>query len=166
MLGKMSVFATSNFSGIGFSYRLVRYIEDSLPMNSSVKQIFDSYPAEVKEKMIDLRKLILSVADTLETNNSLEETLKWGEPSFLIKGGSTVRIDWKESNPECLGIYFNCQTKLIDTFREIFDEKLRFEGNRAILLDINTPLPEGIISQCVKAAFTYHKRKKLPLLGI
>ncbi len=116
--------------------------------------------------MNELRCIILDVATTLETKNSLEETLKWGEPSYLVKGGSTVRIDWKESKPKYLGIYFNCRTRLIDTFRATFGNDLKFEGNRAILLDIDVPLPKDILFQCISIALTYHKRKKLPLLGI
>ena len=75
-------------------------------MNQSVKQVFSSYPEKVETKMVELRKIILDVVETLETKNSLEETLKWGEPSYLLKHGSTVRIDWKESNPKYLGHAF------------------------------------------------------------
>jgi len=135
-------------------------------MNQSVEQVFNGYPAKVETKMNELRNIILDVASTLETKSSLEETLKWGEPSYLLKGGSTVRIDWKESNPNYLGIYFNCKTKLIDTFRATFGNDLKFEGNRAILFDIESPLPQEILFQCINVALTYHKRKKLPLLGI
>ena len=135
-------------------------------MNQSVRQVFNSYPEKVEKKMVELRKIILDVAETLDTRKSLEETLKWGEPSYLIKYGSTVRIDWKESNPKCLGIYFNCRTKLIDTFRAIYEMDLKFEGNRAILLELDSPLPEEILFQCIKVALTYHKRKKQPLLGL
>jgi len=135
-------------------------------MDQSVNQVFSSYPREVQIRMGDLRKIILDVVATLDAKESFQETLKWGEPSYLIQGGSTVRIDWKESNPNFLGIYFNCQTKLIDTFRAAFKNELKFEGNRAIILDIEAPFPEEILFQCINIALTYHKRKKLPLLGI
>ncbi len=135
-------------------------------MDPSVKKVFDSYPKPIKKKMKDLRKIILDVADTLDTKSPLEETLKWGEPSYLIKGGSTIRIDWKESNPEYLGIYFNCQTKLVDTFRATFSNELKFDGNRAILIDKDALLPKEILIRCINVTLTYHKRKKLPLLGI
>ena len=135
-------------------------------MDPSVKKVFDSYPKPIKKKMKDLRKIILDVADTLDTKSPLEETLKWGEPSYLIKGGSTIRIDWKASNPEYLGIYFNCQTKLVDTFRATFSNELKFDGNRAILIDKDALLPKEILIRCINVTLTYHKRKKLPLLGI
>ncbi len=135
-------------------------------MNESVKQIFERYPEHVKPSMLNLRDLILETASKLKSDTEIEETLKWGEPSYLIQGGTTIRIDWKESNPECIGIYFNCQTKLIDTFRTVYGNELSFEGNRAILIDINSDLPQEVIEDCVNVAFTYHQRKKLPLLEI
>jgi len=69
-------------------------------------------------------------------------------------------------NTKYLGIYFNCKTKLIDTFRATFGNDLKFDGNRAILLNIDSSFPEEILFQCISVAFTYHKRKKLQLLGI
>lgn len=135
-------------------------------MDTSVKQVFDSYPEEVQTKMVELREIFVDVATTIDPRASLEESLKWGEPSYLVKHGSPVRIDWKESNPKYLGVYFNCNTKLIDTFRAIYGKDLRFEGNRAILLELDCPLPEEMITQCINVAFTYHNRKKLPLLGL
>lgn len=62
-------------------------------MDQSVRQVFNSYPEKVGTKMVELRKIILEAAETLDTRDSLEETLKWGEPSYLVKDGSTVRID-------------------------------------------------------------------------
>ena len=38
----------------------------------------------------------------------LEETLKWGEPSYLVKKGSTIRMDWKSKAPNQYAMYFKC----------------------------------------------------------
>lgn len=64
-----------------------------------VKDIFDNYPESVANQLINLRKLILSTALEIDGLDKLEETLKWGEPSYLTKHGSTVRMDWKEKSP-------------------------------------------------------------------
>ncbi|THB79590.1 MAG: DUF1801 domain-containing protein [Desulfobulbaceae bacterium] len=135
-------------------------------MDKSVLEVFDSYPDSIRIKMIELRAIILEAAAALESYSSFEETLKWGEPSYLMKGGSTIRIDWKESNPDYLGVYFSCQSKLIDSFRATIGKDFRYEGNRAILLGVDSPLPKETLLQCFSVAFTYHKRKKQPLLGI
>ncbi|GAA59686.1 hypothetical protein P20652_1550 [Pseudoalteromonas sp. BSi20652] len=42
---------------------------------------------------------------------------------------------------------------------------LTFEGNRAIVLNSEKPLPEHPVKECIKLALTYHKVKRLPLLG-
>lgn len=135
-------------------------------MEQSVKNVIDTYPAESRAALLKVRALIYEVAAEIDTVNGLTETLKWGEPSYVLKGGSTIRIAWKASIPDSIGIYFNCQTQLIDTFRALFDDVLTFEGNRAIVLDNRSDMPVEIIRQCLLAALTYHKRKQHPLLGM
>jgi len=61
---------------------------------------FETYPLKVMERLTYLRKLILEVAAKSEAIFELEEMLKWGEPSYLAKKGSTIRIDWKAKAPD------------------------------------------------------------------
>ncbi|PCI64289.1 MAG: hypothetical protein COB38_12795 [Gammaproteobacteria bacterium] len=65
-----------------------------------------------------------------------------------------------------MGIYFNYQSLLVETFREIYKEELIFEKNRAILLNINEKLPDKVLVHCFELAMNYHKIKYLPLLGV
>lgn len=67
----------------------------NLIKNLTVIKTFDHYPNSIRQKLMQLRKLILETASETEGVNKLEETLKWGEPSYLTKSGSTIRIDWK-----------------------------------------------------------------------
>jgi len=133
--------------------------------NPQVAEKFAQYPAKVRTKMLALRKLVFETAKKLNKLDAMEESLKWQEPSYLIKGGSTVRMDWKPGTPEQYALYFICTTKLVDTFRELFGDRLNYEGNRAIILSLNEPLPNAIIEQCLRMAFNYQQLKKLPLLG-
>jgi len=87
--------------------------------NQAVESVFENYPSEIHQQMMDLRQLILDTASEIEGVSALEETLKWGEPSYLTKGGSTIRIDWKPSKPDEYALYFNCKSKLVDTFKEL-----------------------------------------------
>ena len=96
----------------------------------------------------------------------LEETLKWGEPSYITPIGSTLRIDWKAKTPEQYALYFQCSSRLVSTFRVVFKNDLKFEGNRAIVLQLDEPLSKESLIPCIKAALTYHKVKQLPTLGI
>ncbi len=77
-------------------------------INPQVEEVFNSYPDSVREKLLSLRLLIVETAKECETIAHMEETLKWGEPSYLVKGGSTIRIDWKKKNPDQYAIYFKC----------------------------------------------------------
>ena len=89
-------------------------------INPEVELVFSNYPDFVKDKIKKLRNLILETAGEIEDINSIEETLKWGEPSYLVKNGSTVRIDWKEKSPHQYAIYFKCTSKLVETFKMNF----------------------------------------------
>jgi len=87
----------------------------------------------MRNKLLFLRQLILDTAAELDAVGAVEETLKWGEPSYITKSGSTIRIDWKRSNPKQYAMYFHCKTKLVDTFKELYRDQFKFEGNRAIV---------------------------------
>ena len=71
-----------------------------------VEEVFDNYPDNIRPKIDALRQLILDSATEVAGVDKLEETLKWGEPSYLTKHGSTIRIDWKPKSPEQYAIYF------------------------------------------------------------
>ena len=130
-----------------------------------VKTVFDNYPEHVKKQMLQLRELVLSAASEIDGLENLEESLKWGEPSYLTKNGSTVRMDWKKKNPEQFAIYFKCTSKLVPTFKSIYKNKFTFEGTRAIVFKLNDQIPEAELKHCISMALTYHKIKHLPLFG-
>ena len=131
--------------------------------HSGVKEKFSGYPDHIRPKMDRLRELIYEVADQTEGVGELVETLKWSEPAYLTKrpkSGTTVRIDWKEKNPEQIGVYVSCNTSLIESYRTMFRDELNFEGNRAILLPADAPLPEKELRICLQMALRYHLDKK------
>jgi hypothetical protein len=134
-------------------------------MRAEVKEKFDSYPRHIKPLILQLRELVFSVADDLNLGE-IDETLKWGEPSYQVKNGSPVRMDWKPKSPNQYLLFFHCQTKLVDTFRELYSGVLEFEGNRAIVLHTNKDLQKKIIRHCIEMAMRYKSIKHLPLLGV
>lgn len=134
--------------------------------NPEVAIIFNKYPDHMREKLMFLRQLILDTAAETEGVHTLDETLKWGEPSYLTKGGSTIRIDWKKSRPDQYAMYFHCKTKLVDTFKELYSDQFNFDGNRAILFDLHEEIPVEALKHCISLSLTYHHRKNLPMLGI
>ncbi|MDW2075894.1 DUF1801 domain-containing protein [Vibrio sp. 1863] len=107
-------------------------------MNHAVKARFDEYPKHVRIRIEELRNIVLTIASELKLGE-VEESLKWGEPSYSVKTGSPVRMDWKQKTPSRYYLFFNCQTKLVDTFRELYSDSLEFQGNRAIILSLSAP---------------------------
>lgn len=136
-----------------------------LTSDPKVAAIFENYPKEVKEKMLHLRDLVLNTALETKGLEKLEETLKWGEPSYITKNGSTLRMDWKEKTPDQVAVYFKCTSKLVSIFKVVYKDKFNFEGNRAIVFKLNENIPEKELKHCMEMALTYHKIKNLPLLG-
>ncbi|GAB5565216.1 MAG: DUF1801 domain-containing protein [Winogradskyella sp.] len=131
-----------------------------------VNDVFASYPDFVRDKMQYLRELVIETAEEIEDLKVLEETLKWGEPSFVTKNGSTLRMDWKEKSPQQYAMYFQCTSRLVDTFRLVFDHKFQYEGKRAIVFQLNQKIPELELKACIKASLNYHNVKDQITLGI
>lgn len=138
----------------------------ALRTDPRVKEVFNKYPDAVRHKMLALREIILETAGGIESIKDLEETLKWGEPSYLTKHGSTIRIDWKPRSPNQYAIYFKCTSRLVETFKLAFKDTFTYEGKRAIIFQMDDYIPKEALSSCIKAALTYHKVKHLPTLGI
>jgi len=133
-------------------------------MNAELKKKFESYPDEVRPILMEIRKLILDVAKD-EDIEEIIETLKWGEPSYITAGGSAVRFDWKKKNPDQFAVYFNCKTVLVETFREVYGDLFRFEGNRAIVFGLTENVPEKQLKHCISMSLRYKTLKNIPMLG-
>ena len=130
-----------------------------------VAEVFNRYPPPVRRKLLRLRQLILDTAAQTDGILRLEETLKWGEPSYLVKGGSTIRLGWTASRPDQYGLYFNCKSRLVDTFRELYPDTFQFAGNRAIVFGSDDRIPVAETRHCITLSLTYHRIKHLPMLG-
>ena len=62
--------------------------------------------------------------------------------------------------------YLNAvNTSLVDTFRELYGDVFMFEGNRAIVFGEADEIPVAELKHCISLALTYHRVKRLPLLG-
>lgn len=132
-------------------------------MKLEVEAKFATYPVKAREQLMRIRKLIFTVA-VEDGLGEVEETLKWGEPSFLVKGGSTIRMDWKPNDPDFIKVYFHCQTSLIETFREMYRDEFEYEGKRAIVIPLGAR-EIGPLRHCLQMALKYHRLKHLQLLG-
>ena len=132
-------------------------------MNPAIENTIDDYPEKAKAKFYEIRSLILEVARDNGLGD-IDETLKWGQPSYLSKSGSTIRLDWQQKTPNSISVFFNCKTILVETFKEVFGESLVYEGNRIVLVPLDKECPQEL-ETCILMALNYHKLKRLPLLG-
>lgn len=113
----------------------------------------------MQQRLIPLRQFILATAAQTIGVGEIEESLKWGEPSYtpLKKGvGSSVRlVPRKDGN---VSMHFICHTGLVERFRELYSDVLTFEGNRTIVIDTNKPLAEQELRHCIAMALTYFQK--------
>lgn len=126
--------------------------------DQKVACVFDSYDPARREKLMKLRELVFATAQNSAGVGEIAEVLRWGQPSYLTlisRSGSMVRMDVVKNEPKKIALYFHCQTGLIDGFRNHFSDVLSFAGNRAIILDIDEPLPVEALAYCIKAALRY-----------
>ena len=129
----------------------------------AVDAVFDAYPKPLKARLLALRRLIFDTAKTTKGVGALQETLKWGQPSYLTpqtKSGSTIRIDQVKSTSGQYAVYFHCQTDLVETFRELYPREFSYGGNRSILLNAQDEVAETALRHCVALALTYHLNKR------
>jgi len=135
----------------------------SRPSDDAVADVFAAYPPPLRRALLALRQLILDTAAATDGVGPLQETLKWGQPSYLTAqsgSGTTIRIDALKDEAGGYALYVNCRTDLIDSFRALYPTELRFAGNRAVLFNAADPLPVAATGHCIALALTYHQRKR------
>lgn len=133
-------------------------------MKPEIQSKFAAYPAEARKQLEAVRHLIHDIAEQ-NALGAVEETLKWGEASYIVKGGTTIRMDWKPTDPDTIKVYFHCRTRLIETFKELYPDEFEYEVKRAIVIPLSKAIDEGTLSHCLQLALKYHSLKHLPLLG-
>ena len=125
-----------------------------------------NYPVNIQGDLKAMRNLVLETAREIPVIDHIEETLKWGEPSFITKHGSTLRMDWKEKTPDQYQMYFKCTIKLVETFKQVFGNQFEYQTTRAIVFQLDQEVPTRELKKCIKATLMYHKVKNAIDLGI
>lgn len=75
-------------------------------------------------------------------------------------------MDWKPKTPDQYALYFQCSSRLVDTFQLVLRYPFQYEGNRAIVFPLNQSVPVMKLKKCIKATLTYHEVKHLENLGM
>lgn len=123
--------------------------------------MFQGFDPSERQGLLRLREAIFQEAASIPEVGSLEECLKWGQPSYLTaisKSGSTIRLGVPKDGG--FALYVHCQTTLISDFVAIFPDDFTVEKNRAVRFQ--EPLsPEELdkLRILIRAALTYHLAK-------
>jgi hypothetical protein len=129
----------------------------------NVEQAFDALPDTARAGLLVLRSLIFEAAANNEAVGRVEETLKWGQPSYLTpetKSGSTIRLGVPKSPEHDYALFVHCQTDLTRQFETNYPGEFDFEGTRALLFKADEPIPADALRHCIGMALTYHRRKR------
>ena len=128
-------------------------------MPPEVGAVFRGYAPRMRARLLRLRQIILKTAAKMDGAGALEEILRWGQPAYIAKAGSTIRIDQVKTESGRYAIYFICHTDLVATFRELYPD-LDYRDNRCITLCLTEKIPEDALRHCISLALTYRRDRK------
>jgi hypothetical protein len=130
--------------------------------SARVRAVFGKYPKTIRSRLMGLRQLIFATAAETDGVGKIEETLKWGQPSYLTKNsgsGTTIRIDALKNEPGKYAMFVHCQTDLVAQFRELYPRTFQYEGNRSLVFDVERKVPKPALRHFIALALTYRRRK-------
>jgi len=128
----------------------------------AVKAVFDGYAKKTRDQLMMLRELIFQIAEQSADVGQVQETLKWESPSYLThspRSGTTIRLSGVKSSLDEFAISIHCQTSLISDFKQLYPQ-LSYDGDRSIILNVNSILPLAALKHFIYLALSYHARKK------
>tara|TARA_R110002094_G_scaffold23868_14_gene36157 strand:- start:1518 stop:1952 length:435 start_codon:yes stop_codon:yes gene_type:complete len=118
-----------------------------------------SEPAQ--QKLWHCRAMFHEIAEKAGVG-ALDETLKWGQPSWRPtkpRTGSTLRMDWNPKFPDRLSLFVDCKTDLAARMQTLYPDLPENDGQRHLAIDLYAPLPEQAITHLADMTFTYHRTK-------
>lgn len=125
-----------------------------MPMPGPVADAFEGVPEAHRQTLLAARLMILEAARNDPRVALLEEALRWGDPAYITKTGSTIRLAI-EKTTGAPAVFFNCKTTLVEGFRHRFGDALHYVKNRAVVLeDVEAQGP--LLESCIAEALTYH----------
>lgn len=122
---------------------------------------YRSFPDVLQRPLRELRQRIFVVAAATPAIGALAETLKWNEPAYhpvKPRIGTTIRLGPLRNEPEAYALFVHCQTSLAGTFRQLYPDLLRVDGERALVFRLGEPVPTEALDHCIALALTYHRR--------
>ncbi|MEM8750618.1 MAG: DUF1801 domain-containing protein [Pseudomonadota bacterium] len=128
-----------------------------------ISEAINRWDTETRTHFKEVRKRIFAVADQHAQIGSIEETLKWGEPSYLTvrpKSGSTLRVSTNREDGR-LTLFVNCQTDLIDQIKTRYPDAFDYHGKRSVVFKSTSGSDADALDHVIALVLTYHSRKRV-----
>ena len=122
-------------------------------MLSDAKTIFDAVEPDAKTGLIRLRDMIYATAEADPRIAPIAETLKWGQPAYVSKTGTTLRLGVPKSGG--FGLFVHCQSRVIPDYQAMFPDLDRFDGTRGLLFSSPNEIDETRHTWLIQRALTY-----------
>jgi hypothetical protein len=125
-------------------------------MSPEIRAIFETNSPEVKDVLLELRALVFQTWAETGIDCALDESLKWGQPAYRPsrpRTGTTLRLGTVDGEA---AIFVHCQTTIIAEMTDVFPEKCRFLGNRALVVGNDGTTPEELAKALISRTLTYH----------
>jgi len=136
-------------------------LKKNIPDN--VAAAINLYPPHLRDDLLACRRLIFKAAEVHTEIGPVTETLKWGQPSYLTevtRAGSTLRLA-PSGDGRHAALYVNCNTNLIEQFRQFYPTRFDFHGAREVALQGPVSQVTEELTHCIALTLTYHFRKRL-----
>ena len=120
-----------------------------------IEAAFQEFDPSVRDQLLAFREMIFVVGASLDAVQRIEESLKWGQPSYnaLPKTGTPIRLGQSKSGEACL--FVHCQTTLVGDLASAGGHDLRTVDNRSVLLPKDLSSSPELLT-FIRATFTYH----------
>ncbi|KPA21925.1 hypothetical protein shim_18100 [Shimia sp. SK013] len=128
------------------------------PLPAQIAPAIAALPKAPQDGMRALRDLI---CDTAAETGALpiEESLKWGQPSFAPpkRDGTPIRLGWSADAPDRIAMLVHCQTTVVEAWRERFGDAFTYDGSRALFVPLDAPLDTDALRHAIALALTYRR---------
>ncbi len=133
------------------------YVRIMTSIHPDLVHKFRSWPDRAAECAHSVRSIFVQTAKDIGVN-SLEESLKWGEPAWRPKkGGITLRVAWSTNAPEELGVFVDCKSDLCARMQSDFPRSFRYIAPRVMYIALDETIPEDALTHLAKLAFQYKR---------
>ncbi|SCZ54215.1 protein of unknown function (DU1801) [Epibacterium ulvae] len=122
-----------------------------------VAAAFEAFAPDQQQILLQIRALIFATAAQLPEVGAIDETLKWGQPSYVPKKrntGTPLRLGCPKSGG--VAVYTHCQTTVIPQFRDLFPDHFQYDGTRAVHLATTQAVPNEQLEFLIRSALRYH----------